>query len=130
MFKKREDFAETVDSLIGENIKVIGRIEGLGNLRIDGIIEGDIDYKGDITIGETGSVKGNIKADNILLAGSINGNLNVKSKLEVLEAGILVGDIEVATIVLHENGKFDGNCKMTTSNLSEIKDKIDSKAKA
>ena len=130
MFKKREDFTETVDSLIGENIKIIGKIEGIGNLRIDGIIEGDIDYKGDITIGETGSVKGNIKADNILLAGSIKGNIDAKSKVEILDSGILTGDIVVATMILHENGKFDGNCKMTSPKATEIKDTTEKKAKA
>ena len=76
MFKKKEDvIVEDLDSLIGENIKITGKIEGKGNLRVDGFIEGDINYEGNIVVGETGKVYGNIKANDISLAGTIHGNV-------------------------------------------------------
>lgn len=112
MFKKREDLAEDIDSLIGEGIKIIGRVEGEGNIRIDGIIEGDIDYKGNIVVGESGKVYGNVKGKDISLAGTIHGNISSTSKLVLLSTGILKGDVEVPSFIIHENAKFDGNCKM------------------
>ncbi|MCK9444304.1 MAG: polymer-forming cytoskeletal protein [Tissierellaceae bacterium] len=119
MLKKKDSYAETVDSLIGENIKIIGKIEGKGNLRIDGMVEGDIDYEGNVTIGETGTVKGNVKCGEISLSGTINGNIFSRAKLELLPTGILVGDVEVDSFVIHENAKFDGSCKMTKKHAPE-----------
>ncbi|MFA5577153.1 MAG: polymer-forming cytoskeletal protein [Tissierellaceae bacterium] len=113
MLKKKDSYVETVDSLIGENIKIIGKIEGKGNLRIDGIVEGDVNYEGNVTIGESGTVKGNVRCGEISLSGTINGNVFSKAKLELLPTGILVGDVEVESFVIHENAKFDGSCKMT-----------------
>lgn len=101
-----------IDSLIGEDIVISGKIKGSGNLRIDGTIEGDIDYNGDITLGETGKIKGNILCENLIAAGGIDGNIVVKDIFTLLPTGILNGDMEVKSLVIHENAKFDGNCKM------------------
>ena len=132
MFKKREDFSESIDSLVGENIKIIGKIEGKGSLRIDGIVEGDIIYDGNIVIGESGKVIGNIKAVDISLGGTVNGNISSTSRVEILNTGSLIGDLEVPTIVIHENARFEGNCKMPSKskdNSSKEKAKTE-KAKA
>lgn len=118
MFGNKRESNVNIDSLIGENLKVIGKIEGSGNLRIDGLVEGDIDYKGDIIIGETGKIQGNISCDNVSLAGKVKGNIKLKSKLTILPRGRLVGDTEVANLVIHENAYFDGNCKMIGSNTN------------
>lgn len=120
MFKKREDVIEDIDSLIGENIKIIGNVEGKGNLRIDGIIEGDINYNGSVIIGESGKVYGNIKSGDISLAGTVNGNISSSTKLVILPTGTLIGDLEVPSFIVHENAKFEGNCKMLNNNVTEL----------
>ncbi len=120
MFRKKEDIAEDLDSLIGENIKIIGKIEGKGNLRIDGFVEGDIDYDGNIVVGESGKVYGNIKASDISLAGTIHGNVDSKTKLVILSTGTLIGDIQVASFIVQEDAKFDGSCKMLSNNIAEL----------
>ncbi|MEY8416220.1 MULTISPECIES: bactofilin family protein [Tissierella] len=121
MFRKKDDvIVEDLDSLIGENIKITGKIEGKGNLRVDGFIEGDIDYDGNIVIGESGKVYGNIKANDISLAGTAHGNIDSKTKLVILPTGTLIGDIEVSSFIVHENAKFDGNCKMLNNNITEL----------
>lgn len=131
MFKKREDFVESIDSLIGENIKILGKIEGKGNLRIDGTVEGDIDYDGSIVIGSGGKVIGNIKASDISLGGTVNGNIISDSKVVILNTGTLIGDLEVPTVVIHENAKFEGNCKMPSKGNLNSKEKVKTeKAKA
>lgn len=120
MFRKKEDFVENVDSLIGEGIKVVGKIEGKGNIRIDGIIEGDINYDGNIVIGETGKVFGNIKSGEISLAGTIKGNISSTSKLVLLETSTLIGDVEVPSFIIHENARYEGNCKMLNSEACDM----------
>lgn len=101
-----------IDSLIGEDIKLIGKIEGSGNLRIDGTIEGDINYNGDITLGESGKVEGNILCENLIVAGNIEGDLNIKESLTLLPTGVLYGDIKVKSLVIHEKARFEGSCEM------------------
>ena len=120
MFRKKEDFVENVDSLIGEGIKVVGKIEGKGNIRIDRIIERDINYNGNIIIGETDKVFGNIKSGEISLAGTIKGNISSTSKLVLLETSTLIGDVEVPSFIIHENAQYEGNCKMLNSETCDM----------
>ena len=129
MFKQKEEMVEDISSFIGENIKVIGNIEGRGTLRINGIVEGDINFDGNIFIGDTGSVLGNVNGNDISLAGTINGNVVSEAQLIVFPTGILIGNVEVANFIIQENAKFDGTCKMTNKNIKEIneKDKIEKK---
>ena len=112
MFGKKVEKPIDIDSLISENIKITGKIEGKGSLRIDGIVEGDIDYKGDINIGESGNINGNITCNNVSLAGRIDGNVKSNAKLVILPTGKLNGDVEVASFIVHEDAFFEGSCKM------------------
>ena len=121
--RKKEDVVENIDSLIGENIKIIGKIEGKGNLRIDGVVEGDIDYDGNIVVGEDGKICGNVKSKDISLAGTIEGNVDSKTKLVILPTGKLLGDLVVPSFVVHENATFEGNCKMLNDKVTELHSK-------
>lgn len=126
MFKKiniEKTTDENVDSLIGENIKIIGKIEGNGNLRIDGMVDGDIDYNGNIVIGETGKVNGDISAGEISLAGTIKGNISSSSKMVILPNGKLIGNIQVPNFIIHENAIFEGNCKMINDKVVDLNSK-------
>ncbi|HEY8362733.1 MAG TPA: polymer-forming cytoskeletal protein [Tissierellaceae bacterium] len=120
MFKKKEEFTmESIDSLIGENLKITGNIEGKGNLRIDGTVEGDIIYEGNVVIGEDGKVIGNIKASAVSLSGTVNGNVASSSRIEIFENGTLIGDLEAPVLVIHENARFEGNCKMPNKSRND-----------
>jgi len=126
MFKKiniEKTTDENVDSLIGENIKIIGKIEGNGNLRIDGMVDGDIDYNGNIVIGETGKVNGDISAGEISLAGTVKGNISSSSKMVILPNGKLIGNIQVPNFIIHENAIFEGNCKMINDKVVDLSSK-------
>ena len=126
MFSKKVEKNMDIDSLFGENIKFTGKVEDKGNLRIDGIIEGDIEYEGDVIIGETGRVKGNIRCDNTSLSGTVEGNIVVKGKLTIHPTGKLIGDVEISTLIIHENAFFEGHCKMnkgkTKKDIKEVKE--------
>lgn len=112
MFGRKKNYMDNLDSIIGDNIIILGNIRGSGTVRIDGTVEGDIDYTGDITIGETGHIKGNIICDNIKVAGKVEGNINAKEQLSLLPSGELIGDVEVTNLVINENAIFEGHCKM------------------
>ncbi|NLY76898.1 MAG: polymer-forming cytoskeletal protein [Tissierellia bacterium] len=130
MFGKKESKMDTapsqeIDSLIGEKLRITGKVQGEGNIRIDGEIKGDVDCKGDITISETGVVYGNLSGVNIYISGTVNGNVNAKDKLTLFPSGILKGDIKVANLVIYDNGFFQGKCTMTKEVEKEIQEELE-----
>jgi cytoskeletal protein CcmA (bactofilin family) len=113
------------DTLIGEGSVFEGRIKSEASIRVEGQITGDIDCAGDVTIGESGVVKSNISARDVILAGSVHGNVTTKGKLTITATGSLYGNTSAVALIIEEGGTFQGSSKMeakvgsTTSSSKE-----------
>ena len=68
--------------------------------------------KGDVFLGESGTITGNISGTNIIIAGKILGNVEALEQLHIASTGKLTGDICVNTFIVDENAFFEGKCKM------------------
>ncbi len=102
-------------SILSSGVKIEGKITSEGNVRIDGKVVGDVIINGNLTLGETSDVKGQIKANNLIISGKVEGTVNAESKL-VLEASSNVkGDIFTKVLVIEEGAKFDGKSSMSSS---------------
>lgn len=118
MFRKRgetEINTDKIDTIIGQGTVFVGKLVSNGTLRIDGRLEGEVEGKGDIIVGETGSVQADVKARHLTLAGEIKGNLELTGKLELTSTAKLLGDIRVESLVIGDGAKFVGNSTMNNS---------------
>jgi len=103
-------------TIISSGVSIEGTLSSNGNVRIDGIIEGDVKAHGNITIGNHGQIKGQVIADNIEVGGKILGTVQAKEKL-VLEANsVLKGDIITKILIIASGAKFEGTSKMNLDN--------------
>lgn len=119
MFNKQITFEKTTfDTLIGENTELKGNLTTKGIIRIDGSITGNINVQGDLFVGTTALIKGDITASNIHIAGNVEGNIFSSGVLKLLAAARVTGDIQVKSFVCEEGSIFEGTCKMTDSSSS------------
>lgn len=102
-----------IETLISHNTEFKGIISSKGSLRIDGIFEGTIEHADGVIIGETGIIKGDINAQNVVTGGKINGNITAAETIEILPTGQMYGDINSATLSISEGAIFEGNCTMS-----------------
>lgn len=107
-----------IDTIIGQNSKLEGKINASGTVRIDGTYIGDIHTDGDVIIGETGIICGNIFSNNVAVTGKVDGNVSCRGLLEILPNGRLLGDIEVKNISISDGAVFNGKCNMITKDFS------------
>lgn len=101
-----------MDTIIGRNTKLEGRIEAKGTIRLDGELVGDLHVQGSAIIGTKGLIKGNVYCTNIYVAGTIEGNVDCKEQLRLTNTSRLTGDIKVKTFIVDENASFEGKCEM------------------
>lgn len=120
MFGKKESTSEKIDTLIGKNTTIEGKISGHGTSRIDGTLLGDLDVKGDIIIGDEGRIQGNITCINVLISGTVEGNISTSEQLRITSSGKLFGDVEVKSFIVDEDAIFQGSCKMVTGENNNI----------
>jgi len=102
-------------TIIGRGVKIDGKLNCNGSIRVEGEIKGDISSQGSVMVGERGNVNGQIKADSITIGGKVTGTVNALKKLVLDTTGDLKGDIITKILVVEEGARFEGNSKMGTS---------------
>ncbi|MCQ2336774.1 MAG: polymer-forming cytoskeletal protein [Paludibacteraceae bacterium] len=110
----KEEFIPTAEqhNVIANGTTVKGDITTNGDIRVDGGIEGTINSKGRVIIGEKGLVKGKIVAANIDIMGSVTGDMVATGTMTLKSTAKVIGNIQTVTIVIEQNAILNGNCKM------------------
>lgn len=116
--KKSEKIVETI---IGKETIIEGKIKLPTSLRIDGKIYGEVDCKGDIFIGKDGYVEPSIKAKNIIIAGVVKGDLYTTEKVHVQPGGKLTGSATTKGLIIEPGGIFNGNSTIDQGEKKEQK---------
>jgi excisionase family DNA binding protein len=82
------------------------------NLRINGKFEGNLETKGDLTIGVTAIVFADIVGDNVTIAGRVKGKIIAKDKLMLLSTAVVEGEIFPTKFIVADGALFEGKCTM------------------
>lgn len=120
----KQDFSG-IETIIASKAAITGDVRSEGSLRIDGDLDGRIELKGDLVVGEKGRIKGTITLNNVLVAGRIEGDIKARGKVKIASTGTVFGDVESETFVVEEGGKFQGSCKMIVPIQEKRKHKYD-----
>lgn len=122
MFKLNDYSRAGFDTLIGSNTEITGNISSNGMVRIDGEVNGNIKIEGDIFLGESSVINGDVTASNVNIAGKVKGNIFTSGVLKLLPTAKLTGDIQVKAFVSEEGSVFEGMCRMadTAENSTPI----------
>ncbi|NVO08583.1 MAG: polymer-forming cytoskeletal protein [Bacteroidales bacterium] len=100
-------------NLIGQGTEITGDVICSGDLRIDGILSGNITSKGKVVVGETGKIKGEINCKNSDISGIIEGKITVVELLSLKATARIMGDIITSKLAIEPGSKFTGYCNMT-----------------
>jgi cytoskeletal protein CcmA (bactofilin family) len=107
----RSNTQSAIESTIGPNTHIKGNIQGDGGLRVDGIIEGQIEITGNLVVTESAKVRAEIKANNISVSGAVQGNVTA-TRVEILDTGRVWGDLTVKSLLINEGAYFRGQTIM------------------
>lgn len=80
-------------------------------LHVDGELNGIVHSESIVVIGKNGNLKGELKADNIVVNGCFEGDLEADS-LEILAGGVVSGNISIKDLAIENGGRFNGTSKI------------------
>ncbi|MBX3235763.1 MAG: polymer-forming cytoskeletal protein [Nitrospiraceae bacterium] len=113
---KKSGFVEDDNiTLLARGVLLKGEIRVEGTVRIDGRLEGDIQTKGTVVIGEDGVVQGTITAGVIINSGKIKATVTATERLQLLKTGILIGEVHTPALSMEDGSKFQGTSDMGLS---------------
>jgi cytoskeletal protein CcmA (bactofilin family) len=91
---------------------VIGQIYIEGDLRVGGVVEGEVEVTGDVAIDDLAKVKASVTARDVSISGSVVGAIVARKRLEVTRSGSLIGDVRVARLTIQDGATFSGKVSM------------------
>lgn len=104
-------------SIICADMKINGSVTSEGALQIDGVVDGDVSAT-DITIGASGQIIGEVKAEVVKVKGRIKGSIRAR-KVELETGAHVKGDIVHSSLQIQSNAVFEGQVKHAEDPLRE-----------
>ena len=92
--------------------KISGKLNFETPARIDGHVEGEINAKDSLMIGESAVVAAQIKADSVVVAGKVSGDIVAIHRIEIRPSAKVLGNITAPTLIINEGALFEGHCAM------------------
>jgi len=110
-------------SLVGETMQLEGDLRSSGSIDISGLINGNV-FVSELTINETGSVRGSVESGTI----EINGHVEGKTSADIVIVGknaVIKGDIFFRnTLKTEEGADIDGYIKRINNGKSNTEEDI------
>ena len=113
---KLNETESTTINLISNGTEITGDVRSQGDIRIDGVLIGNLTTKGKVVVGSTGKVKGEVSCKNSEVSGIIEGKINVSQLLTLKTASTINGDIITNKLSIEPGARFTGNCNMSDGN--------------
>jgi cytoskeletal protein CcmA (bactofilin family) len=99
-------------SLVAKDAVWEGKLVCTGNVRIEGMLRGEVETDGTLFVAAEAQVDGTVRARNVTLAGEIKGDLQCAERLEILPGGAARGDVKTGALVVHEGAFIDSRFQM------------------
>jgi cytoskeletal protein CcmA (bactofilin family) len=99
--------------------KINGKVSFEGPARIDGEVDGEINAKDSVAIGEGAVVTAQIKAASVMVAGKVSGDIVATQRIEIRPSAKVVGNLTAPVLVVHEGALFEGHCSMQPEGVRE-----------
>ena len=109
-------------SIIGQAVSLSGDITSTADIRIDGVVKGNVKSSARILIGADGVVEGDLDSLQADIMGSVRGNIKVKELLSLRENAVINGNIHVGKLQVEPSVILNGNCYMNTNVVEMMKE--------
>ncbi len=87
-----------------------GTLRSKEDLRLDGIIKGDVFCDKRFVMGDTGRVEGKVSCGESSISGKIEGEIKVKGLLHLLSTAFIKGKIMARKMIVDEGANYSGEC--------------------
>lgn len=98
--------------IVSKGTKIEGKFSSTENVRLDGMIVGEVNCDSRLVMGETGKVDGKVKTKDADIRGRVEGEIIVFGSLQLRSTAIIQGNITATSMSVEEGAKWTGECKV------------------
>lgn len=101
-----------LETVILSGIQFKGDINGSHDLFLNGEISGTVELQARLFVGQTGRIKGEVKAESIIIEGEVEGTFSAKERIEIRDGGKCMGDLFSPSVKISDKAFFEGQVTM------------------
>jgi cytoskeletal protein CcmA (bactofilin family) len=110
--------SRSLETIIGKGSRFAGELSAEGTVRIDGIVEGNIQAHW-VVVSGTGVVAGDTRAHGMIVGGKVRGSIEAAEIVELKGKAEVVGEIHAPKLTISAGALFDGQSKMRAETAEE-----------
>lgn len=103
---------DSVISIIGPGMSVVGDCATDGTIRIEGHVQGSVRAGKAVVIGKEGVVDGDVSTQDAVVSGTVTGTLVAASRLEIQATAHVDGEVRAKRMQLEEGAILNGTVHM------------------
>lgn len=100
------------NNILGKGTVITGDVDSPGNIRIEGRVNGNVNCKSKVVMGQSGEMTGNMYSQTAEIAGFVKGTLFISDTLILKPSANIEGDIEAGQMTMEPGACFNGSSRI------------------
>lgn len=113
MIFKSDTKSSDLNGFLDAGSHVHGELRFETSFRVDGKFTGTVVAEGDLIVGESGEVEGELRVGRVFVSGTIRGNVQARQRVQITPGGKVFADIVTPSLVIEDGAIFEGRCSMS-----------------
>ncbi|MGH8048399.1 MAG: bactofilin family protein [Chthoniobacterales bacterium] len=106
-------------NVLGADVRITGTLKFAEELIFDGKLDGEILSPGNLTVGKSARIEGEVKTRTVVVHGTVDGNIVATERCQLNAGSSLTGDLKAARLLIEKGATFIGKSEVTTSPRAE-----------
>ena len=112
--RRATDRASGSPTFIGVGTTLTGNLECEGDLIVGGVVVGDSQVRGTVTLSEGGRWDGRLHTGTAIVAGELHGEIVASEKLEIRKSARIRGAVSGRSIAIARGAVIEGEMSVTS----------------
>lgn len=102
-------------NMIGEGATIEGTLQVKGDIRIGGLVKGELEVDGKLITTKDGQIEGDARTKQADIAGKVVGSIVARERLIMRSTCTVEGDVQTPKMVIEDGAIFSGKADMSPS---------------
>lgn len=113
IFKSDAKQTSDLNGFLDNGSHLHGELRFDASFRVDGKLTGTVQSEGDLIVGESGEIEGELKIGQVFVSGTVRGVIHAERKIQIAPGGKVYAEIDTPALVIEDGATFEGRCSMS-----------------
>jgi cytoskeletal protein CcmA (bactofilin family) len=110
--QKQSKQSSDLNGFLDSGSHLQGELRFDASFRVDGKLTGKVESEGDLIVGESGEIEGELKVGQVFVSGTVRGTIQALRKVQIAPSGKVFAEIDTPALVIEDGAIFEGRCSM------------------